>query len=148
MGFLPSPHFDKNLNFPHPVQNRFKRHSVSSHLATNLVSKFHRVSCVNKRCSLSGHFSFRTCLGHPLAQIPVPKLSKTQFTNIRNPFCVLIHLYLTYFRIFSGFPGAHGDLPFDLPLISSCINQSEPTVSVASFKAIQASGMLAPFTLT
>ena len=113
VGFLPSPHFDKNLNFPHPVQNRFKMHSVSSHLATNLVSKFHRVSCANKTCSLSGHFSFRTCLGHPLAQMPVPKLSKTQSATIRNHFtCWFIYIW----HIF-GFPGAHGDLPFDLPLI-------------------------------
>lgn len=148
VGFLPSPHFDKNLNSC--TQSKTDSRGIQCRHTWPQTWYRSSIECPasTKTCSLSGHFSFRTCLGHPLAQMPVPKLSKTQSANIRNRFYVLIHLYLTYFRIFSGFPRSSWWLTIWPSLHFSCINQSEPTVSVASFKAIHASAMLAPLTLT
>ena len=76
--------------------------------------------------------------------MPLPKLSKTQFANIRNRFYVFIHLYMTNFRVSPELMVTyHLTCPwFQLH------QRSEPMVSVASFKAIHASAMLAPLTLT
>lgn len=119
VGFLPSPHLDKNLNFPHPVQNRFNNIQE----AFSVVTLGHKLGIEVPSSVLhqQKHAAYQviTPFEHAVGILWLKCLFQSSAKHSLQTFAIILRVDSSIYDISSGFPGAHGDLPFDLPLISA-----------------------------
>lgn len=147
VGFLPSPHLDKNLNFPHPVQNRFNNIQE----AFSVVTLGHKLGIEVPSSVLhqQKHAAYQviTPFEHAVGILWLKCLFQSSAKHSLQTFAIILRVDSSICDIFSGSPELMVTYHLTCPWFQ-LHQRSEPTVSVASFKAIHASAMLAPLTLT
>ena len=146
-GFSSFPPSWQKLEFPHPVQNRFNNIQE----AFSVVTLGHKLGIEVPSSVLhqQKHAAYQviTPFEHAVGILWLKCLFQSSAKHSLQTFAIILRVDSSIYDIFSGSPELMVTYHLTCPWFQ-LHQRSEPTVSVASFKAIHASAMLAPLTLT